>query len=155
MKASLAASALALALLATGPAAAQSIDASDPARIVNLLQDMGYRATVEQTDKGEPRIRSASNGLNFSIWFYGCTNGAACRSLQFTTSWDMPQGMSAERAQEWNRKKRFAKMILLSGGDPALVYDIMMSDGMAVANLRASIRLWDALLGDFKEFVRS
>lgn len=148
------ASATAVALALAGPAPGQMIDATDPDAIAGVLQGLGYRASVEVATNGNPRIRSASNGLNFTIWFYACTDGRACRSIQFMTSQDLPSGMTATRANEWNSTKRFTELFLDKNGDPFLVLDVLLAGGVSVENFKAVVRIWDSLVGEFKTFAK-
>jgi hypothetical protein len=148
------ASATAVVLALAGPAPAQMIDATDAGAIAGVLQGLGYRANVEVATSGNPRIRSSANGLNFSIWFYACTDGRACRSIQFMTNVDLPSGMTATRANEWNASKRFTELFLDKNGDPFLVYDVLLAGGVSVENFKATIRIWDSLMGEFKTFAK-
>ena len=87
--------ATALALLVTGlPALAQdTVNASDPDSVVAALQGAGYKAQVDAADNGDPMIRSAADGTNFRIWFYGCDgNNATCTGLNFSAGFDLPDG---------------------------------------------------------------
>ena len=80
----------AAALLVFAPAAsAQSVSAHDPQSVVSTLQDMGYRATLDTDSGGDPKVLSALNGINFSIYFYGCQDNAACRDLQFSSGFEV------------------------------------------------------------------
>ena len=99
-------------LVASQTSALANVDASSEQAIVALMVAEGYQAKLEYLDDGEPVIRSSESGSDFSIYFHDCTNGTACKSIQYFTAYDMDAGMTMERANNWNRQFRFGKVYL-------------------------------------------
>ncbi len=143
----------ALALL-PGIAQAQSLQAGDPAGIAAVVQDMGYRASIETDGEGDPIIHSSAAGVNFSIVFYDCTENRDCESIQFSAGFDLSTPTTAATMNEWNRQKRYASAWIDDEGDPYLQYDVTMGGGgLSVDNFKTALDLWEDLLGDFQKHI--
>jgi hypothetical protein len=125
------------------------VDASSPQAIANLMQQAGYRAVLTTDNVGDPKIESSAAGADFSIYFYGCENGANCLSLQYTSGYDLPNGASLGLINDWNGTKRFGFAYLDNENDPFLNYDVNMSYGVSEQNFLDSLSLWDTILADF------
>lgn len=140
----------ALALL-PGIVQAQSLQASDPAGIAAVVQDMGYRASTEVDGKGDPIIRSSAAGVNFSIRFFGCTDNRDCQSIQLSTGFNLSNPTTAAAMNEWNREWRYGSAWIDDEGDPYLQYDINMGGGgLSADHFKNVLVLWESLLGDFQ-----
>jgi hypothetical protein len=140
----------ALILTASPAAAAGLIRAHDPDVIATMLSDSGYRAEIDKDDYGDPVIRSAAEGVNFSIVFYNCTDGANCTSNQFTAGFNKDDPISASSMNKWNRVNRFGAAFIDDEGDPYLQIDVDMYGGIPKATLDHVFARWQALLGNFK-----
>ncbi len=143
--------ALALCLGAALPAAAQSVVASDPASLTQVLQSFGYRAELSKDTGGDPKISSAGGGVEFSILFYGCTNGANCDAISFTAGWDLDPGSNNELMNDWNQKQRYTKAYLDDEQDPLLDMDMYLgAGGVSIDNFRFWVDIWERAMGNFK-----
>lgn len=117
------AAAMALAgVAAARPAAAQSVDAANPASVVAAVQAAGYRATLDKTKEGNPIIRSAANGRNFSIVFDDCKDG--CKTLGFYAYYKRAPVHTLEAINKWNADKKFLRVYIDSDGDLSTDYQI-------------------------------
>jgi hypothetical protein len=125
------------------------IDATSPQAIANLMQQAGYRAVVTTDNIGDPKIESSAAGADFSIYFYGCENGQNCLSVQFSSGYDMPNGVSLQLINDWNATKRFSFAYLDNENDPFLNYDVNLYAGVSEQNFLESLSLWDTILADF------
>jgi hypothetical protein len=114
---------------------------------------LGFRAALERDEYDDPIIRSAAEGLNFSIIFYGCTDGADCGSIQFSAWFDLDARATAAAMNAWNRKVRFGQTFIDDEGDPHLQLDIEMAGGLPRANFDALFVRWQSLLGTFKDHI--
>jgi hypothetical protein len=136
--------------VATAPALGGGmIDATSPQAIANLMQQAGYRAVVTTDNIGDPKIESSAAGADFSIYFYGCENGQNCLSVQFSSGYDMPNGVSLQLINDWNATKRFSFAYLDNENDPFLNYDVNLYAGVSEQNFLESLSLWDTILADF------
>lgn len=149
---------LALALAASvtfgGAAQAQTITASNPASIVKVLQDNGYRAELSKDTTGDPMIQSASSGSNFTILFYGCTEGKDCATIQFFSGFSDAGNNSIAAMNEWNTKNRFGRAYVTDEGAARLEMDLDLDDGgMSTALFEDNIEFWVTIMASFEEHI--
>lgn len=147
--------ALALALaLADAPAApAQTLDASSPWKLGEVMKAAGYRATLESDNAGNPVIRSGTGGVNFSIYFYGCRDGQNCRSIQFSSGFKLREPVEPALMNDWNGRKRFARGWADADGNTFLRLDMNLVGGVTEKNFADTLDLWSILLGDFVKHI--
>ena len=127
------------------------ITGEDPQLIANLLQDWGYKARLSNDDQGNPQIDSAISGINYQIYFYGCTNGQACNAVQFSAGFNLDQGLGMDVVNDWHNKKRYTHVYLDENNDPWLAMDInLYGGGITTATLQDYVYLWESLVNDFK-----
>ena len=142
---------IALVLPSALPAFAQNILADDPASMTEVLQTFGYRAELSKDSGGDPKITSSSGGADFSIFFYGCTDGKNCTAISFSSAFDLDPGSNTDLMNEWNQKKRYTKAYLDDEKDPVIDMDIYLGDGgISIDNFRAWVDTWERAVGDFK-----
>ena len=145
--------AAALMLAPLGANAQALVDASDVDILAALVQDEGYRAVIGTDAVGDPMITSSANGYEFDIFFYGCTDGANCRDVQFSVSFDMEDGMSLTRSQDFNLEKRWAKVYLDDESDPRLEMDANLYGGVSATNFKDTLDWWVIIMNDFIEYI--
>lgn len=146
------AASVALIAATTLPAVAD-IDASSEQLIADFLQKEGYQAKLEVLDDGEPVIRSSEAGSDFSIYFYDCTNGTNCKTIQFFTAYDLDNGMTMDQVNTWNREFRFGKVYLDDENDPFLEMDVNLDYGVSEGNFLDTLDWWTVVLGRFEEYI--
>ncbi len=157
LKLAAAAAAFGLAFAAAGGAAAQSgpipnggVTIED---LVRFLQNKGFKAEVKRATNGDRYISSASSGINFEIVPYDCNTGSRCASVQFSSSFDLNQGLSAARINEWNTTKRYVKAHIDDEGDPYARYDANTSPGGSWEAFADDFSVWTNILGEFTKFI--
>lgn len=124
------------------------VDASDPARLVNLLRAQGLRADLD-TSGSTPAIISAAEGANFAILFYGCTNGQNCRAIQFVSGFSMNNPPGLQRINEWNAGRIVGQAFIAQNGAIRIAHYVAMRDGMTEANFGFTVEQWRIALRDF------
>jgi hypothetical protein len=135
-------------------AQAQNLLATDPARIARAMQDAGYRAELTKDNSGDPMIRSAAGGTNFTVLFYNCENNRNCTTLQFRTAFATDQKRSLEVINTFNKDKRFARVYLDGDRDPVIEMDVNLDEGgVAVGNFVDNLKVFERLLGQFKQAI--
>lgn len=119
--------------------------------VAGVLQEAGYRAEITTDNVGDPMILSHAEGTEYSILFYGCSDGppAACRSLMFRVGFDLEEGMQPGGVNAWNRENRFGKAWLDTEDDPFLEMDINVEGGITAEGLRHWLGWWEIVLGGF------
>ena len=145
--------ALALGLAFAAPASAAPIPNGGVTvpDMVKFLQGKGYKAEVKSGSTGQ-YIASAGNGVNFDVYFYDC-NAGRCASVQFEAGFDLANGMTAAKINEWNRDKRYMKAYIDSGMDPHVSYDVNTSPGRTWEGLADDFGVWTGTIGTFSTFI--
>lgn len=141
------------ALFLTMPVTASAeVDGSDPDQIATLLRDAGYRAQMDTAADNTPMIRSTAERLEFLIFFFGCDAEGGCSSIQYSAGFDLPDGMSHEKVNEWNSTKRFGRVFLDAENDPYIQMDVNLDFGVSDENFMDSFNYWLAVLDLFSDF---
>ena len=134
-------------------AAEKLITAQDPAAILAVAQGYG-RAGLTKDSEGDPLIECKMDGLVYGVVFYGCKNGANCESISLDTGWDEnARKLTLDDVNDWNRRKAFAKAVLLKNGRVRLRFDILLRFGMTEKNLDACFDVWISQLKEFHSTV--
>lgn len=151
----LVASAIGLSAVAgTQAIAATSVTATYPESVVTAIQDMGYKAELTIDSYGDPLIRSASEGVNFNLNFYGCDlDGNNCSDIQFSVAFDVTGGMDYVSMITWNREKTMGKAFLDEENDPVLQHYMVAVDGMSRATFDETFDFWIMTLSDFTDYI--
>lgn len=137
-------------LVGLSPALAQQVTSTNPASLVSALQDAGYRAELTKDSLGDPKIDSASGGVNFSLVFYGCADNRDCSSIQFHAGFSMRKTVSLSDMNDWNKSNRFGCAWLDDEGDPHVKFDVNMDEGGISERLfEDTLDLWTRVLSDF------
>jgi hypothetical protein len=156
-KVAAAAALLLAALLAppfSKPSQAQTIvSAENPAAIAALIQVLGFQARLDKDSVGDPLIHSSAGGVDFSVYFYGCTKNKRCQSIQFSAGYNLTDGSTPEVIDEWNQTKRFASAYLDDENDPFLQMDVNTEGGITEENFNKSFDLWETLKAQFEEHI--
>ncbi len=130
------------------------VTADNPEGMADLMRDFGYRAELTTDDQGDPKIRSGGGGANYSIYFYGCTDGKDCQSIQFSAGFDLDAGTTLAVVNDWNTNKRFGKVYLDPDNDPYIEMDVNLAfGGIGEATFKDSLELWDRVLSDFQAHI--
>lgn len=143
-------------LLAIAPMAVNAqalVGATDPYVIAALIQDYGFDAEVTTDNVGDPMINSSAHGYNFDVFFYDCTDNKDCQAIQYAVTFDVDDGMSLTKAQDFNRDKRWVKVYLNDESDPRLEMDVNMRGGVSAANFTDTLDWWSLMMGEFVEYI--
>lgn len=139
----------------TGPVAAEVklVDATDPAVIQDLAS--GYGSAQLTTDGvGDPLVKGRINGTGYQIYFYDCTDGKDCRTIQFSAGWTGLENVTAQMMEKWNQDKRFATAFLDTDGDPNIQWDVNLYGGVSLTNMDDTIDWWALVLNEFSEYIQ-
>lgn len=128
------------------------IDASDPVRVLALLQEMGFTATLSEDEIGDPMITGTLGGARYAILSYGCGQQGACDSLQFVAVIEGVR-LSYERANAYNLRWRYGRLSVTDTGDLVLKMDLNLDGGVTRANLADSLSLWAEVLATVRREV--
>mgnify|MGYP002780751845 CR=1 FL=1 len=142
----------ALIVAAAAPAAAQTVTAEDPQSVLAAIRAHGHKAKLDRDGEGFPVIQVDRDGINYSVYFYGCgEDPAACRDLQFVSSFDVDPALSADWANDWNLRWVAGRAEVDAEGDPRLSYFVTTTGGLSDASFRGILEVWDVTLDGFME----
>ncbi|ATQ42275.1 YbjN domain-containing protein [Caulobacter mirabilis] len=146
--------ALGVLALAAAPASAKPYPAGGVTakEVAAVLQAKGYKAEVTRDDSDDPLVKSAADGVDWSVYFYNCTNDR-CESIQFSAGFDLEHGITYSKANEWNYTKRFGRAALDDEMDPYIRYDIDAEKGASSEQIELAVDTWLLVLPQFVEFV--
>ncbi|MEM1086448.1 MAG: YbjN domain-containing protein [Pseudomonadota bacterium] len=117
------------------------LNIGQPERVVEIIQDAGYRAKLNRIEDGQKFIESSANGMKFQIRFYGCTEQQTdCELLVFTTGFDFADPQDERLVARWNYE-RFTKAYLDEEGDPFIQLPVNILHGVTVANFEDTL-IW-------------
>lgn len=136
------------------PAQAQLlVDATNPDAVAEVLREMGYRALVEQhSSTGNPVIRTAAEGVNYSIYFYGCVEMKDCRSIQYFVSLKLTSPPGQAKINEWNANRTIGQAYSFDESSVALKQFYPMAGGVSREALQAGSSLWIRAMGEYLTF---
>ena len=142
------------ALISSSTIATAEITATDANVVMKAMQDFGLIATMDVDGQGDPKVSSRVSDTKFSVYFYGCQDNDNCSSILIKAGYDLNNGISALKINEWNREKRFAKAYIDDEGDPFLEMDVNLDfDGVGNKNFEDTLDWWRLLVEDFEEFI--
>ncbi|KUF12580.1 YbjN domain-containing protein [Pseudoponticoccus marisrubri] len=146
-------------ILATGlalsplAASAQMVNAEDPERLAQIIRAEGYPVEVGTDNVGDPKITGKIRGTTFNVFFYDCTDNRNCLTLQFQAAYDVPNGISLERANQWNMDRRYASVYLDAEYDPFLEMDLNIDYDVTEENFLDNFLIWANVIGEFEDFI--
>lgn len=140
---------LAFIVMASAAGAQDLVMATAPEPIAAIMQDAGLQAQVDKDPTGDPIINSSVAGANFNVFFYGCTSGANCTSVQFNACFKLTTPTAMDVVNKWNSDMRYGKAHLDDKGNTCLKQDIDMSAGIAPDTLKSALSTWSQILGKF------
>jgi hypothetical protein len=91
--------------------------------IMTEIRALGYAASTDQDDSGDPRVSTEVDGHKWQIYFYDCDKSGpsdlrACESFQFFADNSMARPVPPEIINRWNKEFRYAKAYLQQGNEP-------------------------------------
>lgn len=143
------AAAVALTLMSPSAFALEILDATTPHKLLPALQKFGT-AEMSSDDTGDPLVKGSMEGINYLVFFYGCTNNSGCRNVTFMAGWNA-DGISQDTINEWNRTKRFGKAFIDEEGDPAIQMSVNLDFGVTAENFEDTVDWWRVVITDFRD----
>ena len=144
---------LAATLAAPLPAAAQGlVDATNLDGILAIAKDYGD-AVLEKDSTGDPMVSGTIGQTQYAVFFYGCTDGADCTTIQFMSSYVNPGAVDSTAINTWNAEKRFGKAFLDDEGDPVIEMNVNLWSGVSENNLNDTFDWWRVVIESFEEYI--
>lgn len=154
LKRLIATAAFAAGLTFANTAGAQQVTASNPRSVVAAMLDAGYKADLKTDDDGDPRIESTSEGSVFVVFFYGCSNGSNCKTVQIFAGYTDPKNASFSAINKWNKDHRYGRAYISDSGSARVEMDIDLdAGGMSRALFQDNLRLWIKVMSAYEDYV--
>ena len=136
----------------TAPAngAEETIDATDPERILAIAHSFG-EAALTTDNLGDPLIEGRIGEKDYRLLFYGCSENRDCKTLMFSAGWESGD-LTEEMMAGWNREKRFGKAYLDEDGLATVEMSVNLHGGVTRANLDDTIDWWRLVLAEFADY---
>lgn len=149
---------LAAALAATGLAGAAlaegAVRAEDPSSIMAVLFDEGLVAKQEIDSYGDPIIYFRTGDRQYTIFFYDCTEGANCLSLQFYIGYETDGDVGVDFVNSMNSEFRFTSVEIDSEDDAIITLDVMTGlNGIAPGDFTQLLDLFVERAAEFEDRV--
>ncbi|NIJ18586.1 hypothetical protein FHS95_000255 [Sphingomonas naasensis] len=129
------------------------LDLSAPHLVAKALQDAGYKAEIAKSKSGDPYIKSAANGSDFTVEFYGCELANGCGSIQFYSWRKKESWYTPALANRWNTRKRFLRIEIDEDGDIGMHLDVATVGKLTKANFADVIDWWSVMSSDLDDFL--
>ena len=150
----LAAAITAAMLAAPAAGAEETIDATDPERILAIAHSFG-EAALTTDNLGDPLIEGRIGEKGYRLLFYGCSENRDCKTLMFSAGWeddDRTDELTDAMMADWNREKRFGKAYLDQDGIATVEMNVNLHGGVTRANLDDTIDWWRLVLAEFDDY---
>lgn len=145
--------AAAFAALCGAEAAAQTVGASDPEGVAAALRDLGWRASHAVDAEGDPMVESSIEGVDYTIFFYGCEGGRNCTALLFSAGFDLADGATLASMNDWNSGRLVGAAYLDAENDPFLQMFVTTVGGLNHENFGDVVDWWRIGVRDFKQHI--
>lgn len=129
----------------------QLISGSKPSDILDVAKGFGS-AELTKDSEGDPKIVGRIDGTKYAVYFYGCSNGANCTNVVFTSSWS-GYSVSLDDVNKWNMTKKFGRAFLDSDRDPNIDMAVNLRSGVTKGNLEATFSWWQTAVKEFRKNV--
>lgn len=141
-------------IAASSPAFGQSISSQAPSSIAKFLEDRGQTVIVTVDEFDDPFIETSVDNVDYNIFFYGCSDNAACTSISMRAQRISPGEASTDVLNGWNRDQRWTKVYSGDINSIIMEMDFLFEESLMDAMLfEAKLDLWERSLAQFVSFV--
>ena len=132
---------------------AQNVRAADPSSLAEAIKELGYRAALEKDNNGDPMIRSATEGSEFFIYFYGCEKGKDCEWVDFSKGYTLKKENYVNvqsLSEEWNKNLNFTTTYI-TDDTVGMSYKLLLkSGGMSKELFQSNFATWIFSYAEFR-----
>lgn len=129
------------------------IDATDPERIAAAIRELGYRASLDADNVGDPMIRSSAGGTDFLLYFFGCEDARDCTLLLFKAGYELGESVGIEQVNAWNESTLLGRAYVDEAGNAWLEMPLNMDGGISRRNFDDAFDWWEITMHRFEEHV--
>ena len=141
------------ALLFAQPAMGHSFDRREVNgdTVAEVLIEQGYRAQVTVDGVGDPLVRTTMSGITVNIYFYNCNDEqTGCEDIQFSAGFDLEDGLSQDKVEEWNEDKLYGTAYLDDENDPFVKITVQVGPGGTPELIKGYVSTVETVLEQFK-----
>ncbi len=143
----------ALALVAS-TASAESVKASNPQSIMDYFFSAGEPARLGRDSVDDPMITVRRGSSEYTVFFYGCVEGANCDSIQFYSGYKAGGSVSVKLMNQWNTDHRYSRAYVNEEGAVKLEYDVFLgTKGMGSDDFGRVVSIWEREFDMFEETI--
>jgi hypothetical protein len=113
----------------------------------------GFTVEMTEDSDGQPVLKSTDKNEPFSVYFYSCTEGKDCGFVQFSTGWNMDNGITLAKIEEWNSTKVWGQAYRDEDKDPWLSMAVNLKGGVTVENFDDTVDWWKFILREFETHI--
>jgi hypothetical protein len=120
-------------------------------QVAALLSSKGYKAEVHAVPNVGPVVASATNGVNYLIFFYGCSAEGvkSCQAMQFVAIWNNTLLFTTDDANRCNDKMVFGKLVALP--DKVGLTHAVTTDGVTDRFLEVQLAIWEGAIANTRQ----
>jgi len=138
--------------VASADSSTQIVDGTNPQALVNIIQDLGYRANLEIDGDGDPMIRSSVGGTQFAVVFYGCgETHDKCQILLFKAGYELEEKVGMNLINQWNATRLFGRAYLDDVSDPWIELVLNVHGGVTRQQFENTFEWWETSVGEFED----
>jgi hypothetical protein len=137
----------------SGAAAAQLITGSSFDLMIASFERNDLHVELNEDSDGDPLLKSTDKDNPFSVHFYGCTDHKDCGFIQFTSGWNLKDGITLAKIEEWNSTKVWGQAYRDEDKDPWLAMAVNLFGGVSVENFDDTVDWWKVILGQFEKHI--
>lgn len=135
-------------------AAADNITAVTPASLSMFLDAEDIEYELGTDDVGDPKFTINYYGVEFSVFYYGCTDGMDCDAIQFYSGYDLNGGVRLSKLNTWNVENRYSRAYISDEGSVWLEHDVFLGNhGMDADDFSQLMGIWTTVLKEFEEHI--
>jgi len=114
---------------------------------------MGYRAELDTDSGGDPRVGSAIEGIDYRFWFYGCKDNQNCTGWNLLACFDVNDGLSMSKVNNWNQNKLVGRVFVDEENDPCIDYFVAAEGGLSSVTFERVLERWEVAIDEFKDHI--
>ncbi len=103
------------------------VKANAPQTLVDSLIDGGYGAVLKKDSSGDPLIIATVEKATIGVIFGGCKNNIGCSFVTLYFGLSDGKRFTLDEINKMNTRLKFARLYLDDSKDPALTYDVNLS----------------------------
>jgi hypothetical protein len=129
------------------------ITGQDADMIVAAFEKSGFKVTLSEDDDGDPLLESTDEDEPFTVHFYRCNDEHQCDAIQFVSGWNLTDGISLAKIEDWNQQKVWGQAYRDKNKDPWIAYAVNLKGGVSEENFADTIEGWRNIMRDFEKHI--